>query len=212
MGVALALFVALLLAAPVLAVPGGSGNGATFPLVCDGQLSTFFGWCAPERDNVYAACGFSGHGFMQAPAVGAAVAEELLTGASALDLCLVAAGTPIEALQGTDTLPVPAALLGPGEHYALEVAGDSMVEEGILDGDYALIRRTDVGYAAAIVLDDCEPADFGPAIAPLILMWLGFGLGTNMFITATVAPPATADVITEPSLTNSTVARSFEVD
>ena len=53
----------------------------------------------------------------------------------------IAAGTPIEALQGTDTLPVPAALLGPGEHYALEVAGDSMVEEGILDGDYALIRR-----------------------------------------------------------------------
>ena len=42
----------------------------------------------------------------------------------------IAAGTPIEALQGTDTLPVPAALLGPGEHYALEVAGDSMVEEG----------------------------------------------------------------------------------
>ena len=47
----------------------------------------------------------------------------------------IAAGTPIEALQGTDTLPVPAALLGPGEHYALEVAGNSMVEEGILDGD-----------------------------------------------------------------------------
>src|SRR5689334_6245089 len=53
----------------------------------------------------------------------------------------IAAGTPIEALQGTDTLPVPAALLGPGEHYALEVAGDSMVELGILDGDYALIRK-----------------------------------------------------------------------
>ncbi len=41
-------------------------------------------------------------------------------------------------------LPVPAALLGAGEHYALEVAGDSMVDAGILDGDYALIRRTDV--------------------------------------------------------------------
>src|ERR687886_14331 len=41
----------------------------------------------------------------------------------------IAAGTPIEALQGTESFPVPAALLGPGEHYALEVSGDSMVEE-----------------------------------------------------------------------------------
>jgi repressor LexA len=64
----------------------------------------------------------------------------------------IAAGTPIEALQGTETLPVPAALLGPGEHYALEVAGDSMVEEGILDGDYALIRRTDVARDGEIVV------------------------------------------------------------
>ncbi|MFN3946177.1 MAG: transcriptional repressor LexA [Allosphingosinicella sp.] len=64
----------------------------------------------------------------------------------------IAAGTPIEALQGTETLPVPAALLGPGEHYALEVAGDSMVEEGILDGDYALIRRTDIARDGEIVV------------------------------------------------------------
>ncbi|HEY5710267.1 MAG TPA: transcriptional repressor LexA [Allosphingosinicella sp.] len=64
----------------------------------------------------------------------------------------IAAGTPIEALQGTDTLPVPAALLGPGEHYALEVAGDSMVEEGILDGDYALIRRQDTARDGEIVV------------------------------------------------------------
>ncbi len=64
----------------------------------------------------------------------------------------IAAGTPIEALQGTETLPVPAALLGPGEHYALEVAGDSMVEEGILDGDYALIRKTDTARDGEIVV------------------------------------------------------------
>jgi repressor LexA len=64
----------------------------------------------------------------------------------------IAAGTPIEALQGTDTLPVPAALLGPGEHYALEVAGDSMVEEGILDGDYALIRRQETARDGEIVV------------------------------------------------------------
>ena len=71
----------------------------------------------------------------------------------------IAAGTPIEALQGTDSLPVPAALLGPGEHYALEVAGDSMVEVGILDGDYALIRKTDVARDGEIVvalIDDEE--------------------------------------------------------
>ena len=64
----------------------------------------------------------------------------------------IAAGTPIEALQGTDTLPVPAALLGPGEHYALEVAGDSMVEVGILDGDYALVRKTDSARDGEIVV------------------------------------------------------------
>ena len=54
----------------------------------------------------------------------------------------IAAGAPIEALEGQSSLPVPAALLGPGEHYALEVSGDSMVEAGIFDGDFALIRRT----------------------------------------------------------------------
>jgi repressor LexA len=64
----------------------------------------------------------------------------------------IAAGMPIEAIEGHSTLPVPAALLGPGEHYALEVAGDSMVEEGILDGDYALIRKTDTAREGEIVV------------------------------------------------------------
>ncbi|MFL6846345.1 MAG: transcriptional repressor LexA [Allosphingosinicella sp.] len=64
----------------------------------------------------------------------------------------IAAGMPIEAFEGQTTLPVPAALLGPGEHYALEVAGDSMVEEGILDGDYALIRKTDTARDGEIVV------------------------------------------------------------
>ena len=71
----------------------------------------------------------------------------------------IAAGMPIEALEGQSTLPVPAALLGPGEHYALEVAGDSMVEEGILDGDYALIRKTDTARDGEIIvalIDDNE--------------------------------------------------------
>ena len=64
----------------------------------------------------------------------------------------IAAGTPIEALQGTDTFAVPAALLGPGEHYALEVSGDSMVDEGILDGDFALIRKADTARDGEIVV------------------------------------------------------------
>ena len=71
----------------------------------------------------------------------------------------IAAGTPIEALQGTEGFSVPAALLGPGEHYALEVSGDSMVEEGILDGDFALIRKVDTARDGEIVvalIDDSE--------------------------------------------------------
>jgi repressor LexA len=64
----------------------------------------------------------------------------------------IAAGTPIEALQGTESFAVPAALLGPGEHYALEVAGDSMVDEGILDGDFALIRKAETANDGEIVV------------------------------------------------------------
>jgi repressor LexA len=64
----------------------------------------------------------------------------------------IAAGTPIEALQGTENFAVPAALLGPGEHYALEVSGYSMVDEGILDGDFALIRKVDSARDGEIVV------------------------------------------------------------
>ena len=71
----------------------------------------------------------------------------------------IAAGLPIEALEGQSSLSVPAALLGPGEHYALEVAGDSMVEAGILDGDFALIRRAETardGQIVVALIDDNE--------------------------------------------------------
>jgi repressor LexA len=64
----------------------------------------------------------------------------------------IAAGMPIEAMEGQSSLSVPAALLGPGEHYALEVSGDSMVEAGILDGDYALIRRVETARDGDIVV------------------------------------------------------------
>lgn len=64
----------------------------------------------------------------------------------------IAAGAPIEAFEGQNSLPVPAALLGPGEHYALEVSGDSMIEAGIFDGDFALVRRTDTARDGEIVV------------------------------------------------------------
>ena len=64
----------------------------------------------------------------------------------------IAAGVPIEAMETAAMLPVPAALLGSGEHYALEVSGDSMIDAGILDGDYALIRRTDTARDGEIVV------------------------------------------------------------
>jgi len=64
----------------------------------------------------------------------------------------IAAGMPIEAMETGATLPVPAALLGAGEHYALEVSGDSMVDAGIFDGDYALVRKTDAARDGEIVV------------------------------------------------------------
>jgi repressor LexA len=64
----------------------------------------------------------------------------------------IAAGMPIEALESDRTLPVPAALLGAGEHYALEVSGDSMIEAGILDGDFALVKKTDSARDGEIVV------------------------------------------------------------
>jgi repressor LexA len=72
----------------------------------------------------------------------------------------IAAGTPIEALRDSSTnVDVPANLLGRGDHYALEVAGDSMVDAGILDGDTAVIERCDAADTGAIVValvDDYE--------------------------------------------------------
>lgn len=71
----------------------------------------------------------------------------------------IAAGLPVEALESDRSLSVPSALLGPGDHYALEVSGDSMIEAGIFDGDYALIRRCDDARDGDIVvalIDDAE--------------------------------------------------------
>jgi repressor LexA len=64
----------------------------------------------------------------------------------------IAAGVPIEAFEEHNNLAVPAALLGAGEHYALEVSGDSMVEAGIFDGDYALIQKANTAREGDIVV------------------------------------------------------------
>jgi repressor LexA len=84
---------------------------------------------------------------------GAPVAND----AEAVELPLygrIAAGTPIEALRDqSTTVDVPASLLGPGsEHYALEVAGDSMVDAGIFDGDTVIIQRCDTAENGSIVV------------------------------------------------------------
>ncbi len=65
----------------------------------------------------------------------------------------IAAGTPIDAIQHhTHTIPVPSDLLGAGEHFALEVRGDSMIDAGILDGDTVLIKRADTASTGEIVV------------------------------------------------------------
>jgi repressor LexA len=72
----------------------------------------------------------------------------------------IAAGTPIEAIQTrSHTINIPPDMLTSGEHYALEVRGDSMIDAGILDGDLALIRKSDTAETGDIVvalIDDEE--------------------------------------------------------
>ena len=65
----------------------------------------------------------------------------------------IAAGTPIEALADqTSTVLLPATLIGTGEHYALEVAGNSMIDAGIFDGDTAIIQRTSNAQNGEIIV------------------------------------------------------------
>ncbi|HLO79181.1 MAG TPA: transcriptional repressor LexA [Magnetospirillum sp.] len=90
-------------------------------------------------------------------------AAQVASNADAVSLPLygkIAAGTPIEALRDhSSTIEVPASMLGSGEHYALSVEGDSMIDAGILDGDTVVIRRCDTADAGTIVVamvDDLE--------------------------------------------------------
>jgi repressor LexA len=72
----------------------------------------------------------------------------------------IAAGTPIEAIQThSHTITVPPEMLGVGEHYALEVRGDSMIDAGIFDGDTVLIKKQDsagTGEIVVALVDDEE--------------------------------------------------------
>jgi repressor LexA len=65
----------------------------------------------------------------------------------------IAAGTPIAAIQHErERMPVPESMLGAGEHYVLEIEGDSMIEAGILDGDLVVIRKGDTATNGEIVV------------------------------------------------------------
>ena len=65
----------------------------------------------------------------------------------------IAAGTPIEALSDhSNTVDIPAAMIGSGTHYALEVDGDSMIDAGIYDGDWVIIRESDTAENGSIVV------------------------------------------------------------
>jgi repressor LexA len=72
----------------------------------------------------------------------------------------IAAGLPIEALRDDYAqIEVPVAMLGAGEHFALEVAGDSMVEAGILDGDTVIIRKGETAETGQIIVALVDEAE-----------------------------------------------------
>jgi repressor LexA len=72
---------------------------------------------------------------------GISPADEQPTSRSVALLGMVAAGRPIEPFPDEESIEVPSSLLGKGEHYVLRVRGDSMVEDGIRDGDYVVVAR-----------------------------------------------------------------------
>ena len=94
------------------------------------------------------------------PSAGIPVAESVNGPVELPVLGKIAAGTPIEAIQNERSqVAVPRELLGNGEHYALEVSGDSMIEAGILEGDVVILQRADTAQTGDIVValvDDSE--------------------------------------------------------
>lgn len=81
--------------------------------------------------------------------------KEMISDPHTVDIPLhgrIAAGTPIEALEQFENIPVPATMVGSGTHYALEIDGDSMMEAGILDGDTIVVQRCDTAESGTIVV------------------------------------------------------------
>jgi repressor LexA len=114
-------------AIPLTRARGGEGKGRFSPTVIRGDFKT----ALPA-----APAGNGGGEVIQLPLLGK-----------------IAAGTPIEALRdNSNSLGVPAAMLGAGEHYSLSVEGDSMIDAGILDGDTVILQRTDTADSGAIVV------------------------------------------------------------
>ena len=89
-------------------------------------------------------------------AAGGVVTRAVETASNLVSLPLlgrIAAGTPIEALSDpTNQLEIPASMVGSGEHFALEIIGDSMVGAGILDGDTVVIQRAETARHGEIVV------------------------------------------------------------
>ena len=89
-------------------------------------------------------------------AAGGIVTRAVETASNLVSLPLlgrIAAGTPIEALSDpTNHLEIPASMVGSGEHFALEIVGDSMVGAGILDGDTVVIQRAETARHGEIVV------------------------------------------------------------
>ena len=120
---------------PESSTPAGAGRGRRFePSVIEGTLGRVRPPAVPEDD---------GRAIVSIPVMGR-----------------IAAGTPIAALQGrSHTIALPPDMLPTGEHYALEVRGDSMIEAGIFDADTVVIRRQDTAETGDIVvalIDDEE--------------------------------------------------------
>src|SRR5690606_11409955 len=83
----------------------------------------------------------------------AAAAEDYARPVSVPVMGRIAAGTPISAIEShTHTIAVPPEMLGVGEHFALEVRGDSMIEAGIFDGDTVLIKKQDSASNGEIIV------------------------------------------------------------
>ncbi len=89
------------------------------------------------------------------PDFGKTASPEVISDPNTIDIPLhgrIAAGTPIEALEQYENIPVPISMVGSGSHYALEIDGDSMMEAGILDGDTIVIQRCDTAENGTVVV------------------------------------------------------------